>query len=312
MTARELLERNPQPTRRRSATRCRATSAAARATSTSSTRSSRGVARGSRRMAADNAPVDRQATSSAARIPALLTRQRHVHQRLRRCPGMLHAAVLRSPHAARADPLASTASRGARAARASFAVLSGAELAEIIDPLPRFCAEEVVAARGGGRQGPLRRRGGGDRGRRVALHGRGRARAGRGRLRAARAARGPGRRGAEPGAPLRAREPRDQRRLREDVHARRRRGRLRRAPPTWSGARCAGRASCASPMEPAGAVCRLRPGSTGRMDVHSNSNMLNFAAWVLSGTLKIAPRADRLPPDVHGRELRLQAPARPR
>ena len=48
--------------------------------------------------------------------------------------------------------------------------------------------------------------------------------------------------------------------------------------------------------------------ATGRMDVHSNSNMLNFAAWVLSGHAEDGAGADRLPPDVHGRELRLQAP----
>ena len=41
-------------------------------------------------------------------------------------------------------------------------------------------------------------------------------------------------------------------------------------------------------MEPAGAVCSFDR-ATGRMTVHSNSNMLNFAAWVISGTLKIAP-----------------------
>jgi CO/xanthine dehydrogenase Mo-binding subunit len=41
-------------------------------------------------------------------------------------------------------------------------------------------------------------------------------------------------------------------------------------------------------MEGAGAVCSFDR-STGRMTVHSNSNMLNFAAWVISGTLKIAP-----------------------
>ena len=44
----------------------------------------------------------------------------------------------------------------------------------------------------------------------------------------------------------------------------------------------------ASPMEPAGAVCEFDR-ATGRMDVHSNSNMLNFAAWVISGTLRIPP-----------------------
>ena len=57
-------------------------------------------------------------------------------------PGMLHAAVLRSPH-----PHALIKSVDCTAAReleGVLAVLSGAELAELIDPLPRFCAEEVV------------------------------------------------------------------------------------------------------------------------------------------------------------------------
>ena len=55
---------------------------------------------------------------------------------------MLHAAVLRSPHPhAR---ITSVDSSRARALEGVVAVLSGAELAEMIDPLPRFCAEEVV------------------------------------------------------------------------------------------------------------------------------------------------------------------------
>jgi CO/xanthine dehydrogenase Mo-binding subunit len=51
----------------------------------------------------------------------------------------------------------------------------------------------------------------------------------------------------------------------------------------------------ASPMEPAGAVCDY-DASTGRMRIHSNCNMLNFAAWVISGTLRMAPELIDLQP----------------
>lgn len=57
-------------------------------------------------------------------------------------PGMLHTAVLRSPypHAriVRIDTSAAQALPGV------YAVLTGKDAAELIDPLPRFCAEEVV------------------------------------------------------------------------------------------------------------------------------------------------------------------------
>ena len=41
----------------------------------------------------------------------------------------------------------------------------------------------------------------------------------------------------------------------------------------------------AAPMETNGAVVRFDPGA-GRMDVWSNTNLLNFGAWVMSGTLE--------------------------
>ncbi len=44
----------------------------------------------------------------------------------------------------------------------------------------------------------------------------------------------------------------------------------------------------AAPMETAGAVCRFDPGE-GRFDVWSNTNLLNFGAWVMSSTLGVAP-----------------------
>ena len=58
-------------------------------------------------------------------------------------PGMLHAAVLRSPHPhALITSVDCDGRAGARGRRSRCS--AGAELAELIDPLPRFCAEEVV------------------------------------------------------------------------------------------------------------------------------------------------------------------------
>ncbi|MDA0163627.1 xanthine dehydrogenase family protein molybdopterin-binding subunit [Solirubrobacter ginsenosidimutans] len=199
-------------------------------------------------------------------------------------PGLLHAAVLRSPHAhAR---IRSVDCSRARAVEGVLAVLSGAELAEIIDPMPRFCAEEVVQHA-------------------VALE----------KTRYA----------GEPVAIAVA----ETRYLAEDalelveidyelleplvdpvaaalpgaalVHENlgtnvvyertfthgdvegdfARAAHVVRRTLRWPRV-------CASPMEPAGAVCDY-DASTGRMVVHSNSNMLNFAAWVLSGTLRLQP-----------------------
>ncbi len=59
-----------------------------------------------------------------------------------RLPGLLHAAVLRSPHAhARIVAIDTTA---AKALPGVHAVLTGPESLEVIGPLARFCAEEVV------------------------------------------------------------------------------------------------------------------------------------------------------------------------
>ncbi len=44
----------------------------------------------------------------------------------------------------------------------------------------------------------------------------------------------------------------------------------------------------AAPMETAGAVCQYDAGS-GRMEIWSNTNMLNFVAWVIAGTLRLPP-----------------------
>lgn len=206
-------------------------------------------------------------------------------------PGMLHAAVLRSPHPHAL--IRSVDCTAARALEGVVAVLSGAELAELIDPLPRFCAEEVVEPA-------------------VALD----------RVRyageAVAIAVAESRYLAEDalglveidyehlapltdpfqatseGAPL----------LHENL------GTNVVYEKTFTHGDVEGdfaRAAhvitrklrwprvCASPMEPAGAVCAY-DASTGRMDIHGNSNMLNFAAWVISGTLRMAPELIELHP----------------
>src|SRR5437588_4551849 len=59
-----------------------------------------------------------------------------------RLPGMLHAAVLRSPY-----PHARIVSIDTSAAKklpGVYAVLTGRDAAEVIDPVPAFCAEPVV------------------------------------------------------------------------------------------------------------------------------------------------------------------------
>jgi CO/xanthine dehydrogenase Mo-binding subunit len=56
-------------------------------------------------------------------------------------PGMLHAAVLRSPHPnAR---IRSIDTSRAKALPGVIAVLTGAEAAELVDPMTAFCAEPV-------------------------------------------------------------------------------------------------------------------------------------------------------------------------
>lgn len=73
--------------------------------------------------------------------PALLTGSA-VYTNDFKLPGMLHAAVLRSPYAhARIKRIDTTA---AKQLPGVFAVLTGPEVAELVTPLPRFCVEEVV------------------------------------------------------------------------------------------------------------------------------------------------------------------------
>ena len=56
---------------------------------------------------ATTAPVDRPGRASAARIPRLLIGRATFTDDVR-CPGMLHAAVLRSPHPTRGSARSTT------------------------------------------------------------------------------------------------------------------------------------------------------------------------------------------------------------
>jgi CO/xanthine dehydrogenase Mo-binding subunit len=56
----------------------------------------------------------------------------------------------------------------------------------------------------------------------------------------------------------------------------------------------------AQPLETAGAVCRFNPAS-GRMDVWSNTNMINYVGWLVANTLKVpASKLNINPMDVGG------------
>jgi carbon-monoxide dehydrogenase large subunit len=56
----------------------------------------------------------------------------------------------------------------------------------------------------------------------------------------------------------------------------------------------------AQPLETAGAVCRFDP-IGGRMDVWSNTNMINFVGWLVANTVKVAPsKLNLYPMDVGG------------
>ena len=66
----------------------------------------------------------------------------------------------------------------------------------------------------------------------------------------------------------------------------------------------------AAPLETNGAVVRFDAAS-GRMDVWSNTNLLNFGAWVMSATLGVAAAHAQLLPAVGGRLVRLEALPRP-
>jgi CO/xanthine dehydrogenase Mo-binding subunit len=201
-----------------------------------------------------------------------------------RMTGMLHAAVLRSPYAhAR---ILSINTEAARALPGVYAVLTGKEAAEIIGPVPAFCAEPVVEHA-------------------IALE----------KVRyvgeAVVAVAAESRyiaedaidlieieweplpvvtdaiSGMQPGAPL----------VHEnlgtnvvydhvftfgDVD-----GDFARADYIIT-RRLRWPRATAAPMEPNGAVCAYDP-ARGTMEIWSNTNMLNSAAWVMSGMLKIPP-----------------------
>ena len=79
--------------------------------------------------------------SSGVRIQTLLTGRAEYTNDVK-LPGMLYAAVLRSPYAhAR---IVSIDTSAAKKLPGVHAVLTGRESTEVIDPLPAFCAEPVV------------------------------------------------------------------------------------------------------------------------------------------------------------------------
>ncbi len=199
-------------------------------------------------------------------------------------PGMLHAAVLRSPHAhARIRSIDTTA---ARELPGVYAVLTGKDALELIDPVPCFAAEAVEE-------------------RAIAV----------GKVRyageAVAVAAADSRYIAEdaldlveieweplepvvdaeaamdPDAPL-VHENLDSNVVYDQTFAFgdvegdfARSDRVIRRRLRWPRA-------TAAPMETSGAVCRYDEAS-GRMDVWSNTNFLNFVAWTIAGTLKMPP-----------------------
>jgi CO/xanthine dehydrogenase Mo-binding subunit len=199
-------------------------------------------------------------------------------------PGMLHAAVLRSPYAhAR---ILSVDADAARELPGVHAVLTGREAAELIDPVPCFAAEPVeeraIAVE--------KARYNGEAVVAVAADTRYVAEDALGLVRVewepleplvdAEAA-------MEPGAPL-VHENLDSNVVYDhtftfgDVEGDfARADRIVRRRLRWPRA-------TAAPMEPSGAVCSYDP-AAGRMDVWSNTNMLNFVAWTIAGTLKMPP-----------------------
>jgi CO/xanthine dehydrogenase Mo-binding subunit len=199
-------------------------------------------------------------------------------------PGMLHAAVLRSPHPhAR---IVSVDCDRARGLEGVLAVLSGRELAELIAPLPRFCAEEVVQhavavekVRYAGEAVAV-----------AVAETRYLAEDALGLVDVEYELHEPL---VDPVAAMGPDAPLLHENLGSNVVFERvfthgdvegdfaRAAHVIRRTLRWPRV-------MAAPMEPAGAVCDFDRAS-GRMVVHSNCNMLNFAAWVLSGTLAMAP-----------------------
>jgi CO/xanthine dehydrogenase Mo-binding subunit len=199
-------------------------------------------------------------------------------------PGMLYAAVLRSPYAhAR---IVSIDTRAAEKLPGVHAVLTGSEATEVIDPLPAFCAEPVVE-------------------RAIAVD----------KVRyvgeAVVAVAAESRYIAEDALelvqieweplppvidPLAAMEP-DAPKVHENLESNivykqvftfgdvdadfARADHVIKRHLRWPRA-------TAAPMEPNGAVCKYDPAS-GHMDVWSNTNMLNYVGWLIATTFKLPP-----------------------
>jgi CO/xanthine dehydrogenase Mo-binding subunit len=199
-------------------------------------------------------------------------------------PGMLHAAVLRSPHAhAR---IVSIDTSEARKLPGVHAVLTGADAAEVVDPVVAFCAEPVIEhaialekVRYAGEAVVA-----------VAAESRYIAEDALDLVRVEWDVMEPVTdmvAAMEPGAPL-VHENLESNVVYhqvfkfgsvDDDFARadrviERRLRWPRVAPV--------------PLETAGAVCHYDP-ARDKMDIYSNTNMLNFVAWVIAGTLRMPP-----------------------
>lgn len=199
-------------------------------------------------------------------------------------PGMLHAAVLRSPHAhAR---ILSVDTSAAKEIPGVYAVLTGEEAKEFIGPVPCFAAEAVeeraIAVDKVRYQGEAV----------VAVAADSRY-AAEDALELVRVEWEPlppvvdAEKAMEPGAPL-VHENLDSNLVYDhtftfgDVEGDfERADRVIRRLLRWPRA-------TAAPMETSGAVCRY-DGAGGRMDVWSNTNMLNFVAWLIADTLQMPP-----------------------
>jgi carbon-monoxide dehydrogenase large subunit len=211
-------------------------------------------------------------------------------------PGLLHAAVLRSPHAhariARID-----ASK-ARALPGVFAVITGAEVRALTDPLPRFCAEPVVEYA----LAVDKVRYAGEAVAAVAAVDRYIA---EDALALIEVEYEPLPAVTDPFAALRPDAPKVHDNLPSNLVFEKtlsfgdvagdfaRADRVIRRRLRWH------RAS-AQPLETAGAVCRSDP-VTGRMDVWSNTNMLNYVGWLIAASLRVpASRFNLIPLYVGG------------
>ena len=282
MLATELLGENPRRARTEireaiSANLCRCTGYRASSRRSSSRRRAEGEGHGH-----DSTHLDRQGRAASGRSPPA-DGARHYTDDVR-LAGMAHAAVLRSPQA-HARIVRIDTSR-ARTLPGVFAVITGEDAKELSNPLPAFCAEPVV-------QYALAVD-------KVRYAGE-----------AVAAVAAVDRYTAEDAAalidveyaplpvltdPLEAMKP-----SAPKVHDNLPSNLVFEKTMTF-GDVAGGFASAdrvirrrlrwhrasAQPLETAGAVCRFNPAS-GRMDVWSNTNMINYVGWLVANTLKVAP-----------------------